>query len=166
MLFRSPRGSETGVRVLRLPDDPLDSRTREPAVKTAERIIPASRELLHALRAYLTLPPPLGRVGGKTPYVFVTRSGAPVSIDRADDIITAIGKTSGIDLSWHRLRHTWAERTATVCLEQSNGLDVLMYLGGWTHPRSVKHYIQNTIAQRAHTFLQTHQHSERSEDLL
>jgi integrase len=41
-----PRGSESGIRVVRYPDDPEDTRSKEPAVKTAERIIPASRNLL------------------------------------------------------------------------------------------------------------------------
>ena len=43
-----PRGADDGIRILRRPDDPHDSRSREPAVKTAERVIPASRELLRA----------------------------------------------------------------------------------------------------------------------
>ena len=64
-----PRGSDDGIRILRHPDDPADTRTNEPAVKTAERVLPASRPLLSAFRAYLTLPPPLGRVRGKSPYL-------------------------------------------------------------------------------------------------
>jgi integrase len=105
-----PRGADDGILILRRPDDPNDSRPHEPAVKTAERVIPASRTLLSAIRAYLTYPPPLGRVSGKSPYLFVARSGAPLSSDRADDVIVAIGRHSGVKpLSWHRLRHTWAE---------------------------------------------------------
>ena len=73
-----PRGANDGVLILRRPDDPNDSRPHEPAVKTAERAIPASRSLLSAIRAYLTYPPPLGRVSGKSPYLFVARSGAPL----------------------------------------------------------------------------------------
>ena len=105
-----PRGGDDGIRVLRRPDDPHDSRSKEPAVKTAERVIPASRNLLTAIRAYLTYPRPLGRISGRSPYLFVARSGSPVSMDTADDVIAAIGKHSGVSpLSWHRLRHTWAE---------------------------------------------------------
>ena len=89
-----PRAADDGIRILRRPDDPHDSRAKEPAVKTAERVIPASRELLRAVQMYLTSPPPLGRVSGKSPYLFVTRSGSPVSIDTADDIIVAIGRFS------------------------------------------------------------------------
>lgn len=145
-----PRGAETGIKVQRYPDDPYDSRTVEPAVKTAERIVPASRNLLSAVRQYLTSPPPQGRPAGKTPYLFVTRNGRPLSTIMADDIIQAIGRQSGIiPLSWHRLRHTWAEQMAAQLSEQPNGLDVLMYLGGWTAETSVRHYIQNTIATQA-----------------
>lgn len=145
-----PRASDDGIRILRRPDDPHDSRAREPAVKTAERVIPASRELLRAVQAYLTSQAPLGRVSGKSPYLFVTRSGSPVSIDTADDIIVAIGRFSGVTpLSWHRLRHTWAERMAELFAEQPNGMDRLVYLGGWTNPLSARRYIQRTLAKQA-----------------
>jgi integrase len=119
-------------------------------VKTAERAIPASRELLSAVRAYLTYPPPLGRVSGKSPYLFVTRRGSPASIDTADDVIVAIGRWSGVmPLSWHRLRHTWAERMAEVLADQPNGMDRLVYMGGWTNPLSARHYIQRALAKQA-----------------
>jgi integrase len=145
-----PRAADDGIRILRRPDDPHDSRVREPAVKTAERVIPASRELLRTLQVYLTSPPPSGRVSGKSPYLFVTRSGSPVSIDTADDIIVAIGRASGVaPLSWHRLRHTWAERMAELFAEQPNGMDRLVYLGGWTNPLSARRYIQRTLAKQA-----------------
>jgi integrase len=145
-----PRGSDDGIRVLRRPDDPHDSRSKEPAVKTAERVIPASRNLLTAIRAYLTYPRPLGRVSGRSPYLFVARSGSPVSMDTADDVIAAIGKHSGVSpLSWHRLRHTWAERMAEAFARQPNGMDRLVYLGGWTNPHSATRYIQRALARQA-----------------
>jgi len=153
-----PRGSEAGIKILRYPDDPYDSRQVEPAVKTAERILPASHRLLQAIRAYMTLPPPLGRVKGKSPYLFVTRTGSPLAIDAARDLIQVIGQRSGVSpLSWHRLRHTWAERLAPVLLQQPNGLDRLMYLGGWTHPGSPKRYIQHAMAQQAGQTLRDYQ---------
>src|SRR5258705_9398234 len=89
-----PRGVGDGIRILRRPDDPHDSRSKEPAVKTAERVIPASRNLLAAIRAYLTYPRPLGRISGRSPYLFVARSGNPVSMDTADHVIAAIGEHS------------------------------------------------------------------------
>jgi len=155
-----PRGAGTGIKVQRYPDDPHDSRTIEPAVKTAERIVPASRNLLSAIRYYLTSLPPHGRPAGKTPYLFVTRNGHPLSTIMTDDIIQAIGRHSGVDpLSWHRLRHTWAEQMAAQLIEQPNGLDVLRYLGGWTAETSVRHYIQGTIAQQAQAVMRRYHDS-------
>jgi integrase len=145
-----PRGADDGIRILRRPDDPHDSRSKEPAVKTAERVIPASRNLLAAIRAYLSYPQPMGRVSGKSPYLFVARSGSPASMDTADDVISAIGGHSGVlPLSWHRLRHTWAERMAEAFAGQPNGMDRLVYLGGWTNPHSATRYIQRALARQA-----------------
>jgi integrase len=144
-----PRGSDTGIRVIRYPDDPEDTRAREPAVKTAERILPAPRGLLGLMNIYLTSLPPVGRVSGMSPYLFVTVTGAPTSIDRSDDIIEDIAGYSGVDVSWHRLRHTWAEKMAQLLCEKPTGLDQLQWLGGWTNPESPKRYIQNAIARSA-----------------
>jgi integrase len=153
-----PRGSEASILVRRLPDDPHDSRAYEPAVKTAERKLPASRNLLQAIRSYITAPPPAGRVNGQSPYLFVSRRGDPISIHTAQDIIRAIGQAGGIQpLSWHRLRHTWAERTATLLLDQPNGIDILMYLGGWSHPASPQRYIQNALASQSAQLLARYQ---------
>lgn len=153
-----PRGRDESILVQRFPDDPHDTRTREPAVKTAPRKIPASRPLLQAIRQYITTPPPVGRVQGETPYLFVTHDGGPVAIDTAQDIIRAIGKHSGIQpLSWHRLRHTWAERMADLLLDQPNGMDVLLYLGGWRSPMSAQRYIQDALTRRSAELLQQYQ---------
>jgi len=152
-----PRGNNDGVRILRLPDDKADSRSNEPSVKTAERVIPASRRLLMAFRAYLTVPLPQGRVSGKSPYVFVTNDGEPVSLDAANNIIQSISRLSGVSLSWHSLRHTWAERMADLLADKPNGPDQLKYLGGWTNSQSPNRYIQNAIAKQAAAILRKHQ---------
>jgi integrase len=153
-----PRGSDDGIKILRHSDDPHDSRAKEPAVKTTERVIPASRALLLAFRAYLTLSPPQGRVTGKSPYLFLTETGIPVSEDTANDVIAKMGRYSGvIPLSWHRLRHTWAEKWAEIYAEQPNGLDKLMYLGGWINPQSPKQYIKRTLAKQAIEMMRSRQ---------
>ncbi len=152
-----PRGNSEGVKVMRFPDDPSDSRIKEPAVKTAERVIPASHSLLMAFRAYLTSPPPLGRMPGKSPYIFVTDDGEPVSLDTANDIIASISRISGVKLSWHSLRHLWAEKLADQLAEIPNGIDRLMYLGGWTNPHSPKRYISRAIAKQAQSFMKRYQ---------
>ena len=107
--------------------------TAEPAVKTAERAIPASRFLLAAIRAYLDISATSGQSIGQE--LVSIRCRGPVSLsssDRADDVIVAIGRHAGVTpLSWHRLRHTWAETMAEVLADQANGMDRLVSLGGW-----------------------------------
>jgi integrase len=153
-----PRGASDGILVRRLPDDPADSRQYEPAVKTAERILPASRQLLDTLRIYVISQPPYGRVKGCSPYLFVTRTGQPLSLDATRDILRVVRQQSGIrPLSWHRFRHTWAEQIAEKLLDQPNGLDRLMYLGGWTHPASPQRYIANALARKAGDSLRLYQ---------
>jgi len=155
-----PRGGQKALLIRRHPDDIHDTRRHEPAVKTAERGLPVSDSLLAMIRHYVTGGPPYGRINGKSPYLFVTDEGQPLSIGRAQDIIQVIGSRSGIEqLSWHRLRHTWAEQLAAYLLETPNGQDQLMYLGGWTNPHSPQRYIQNAVAEQAQATLRTWQES-------
>ena len=44
-------------------------------------------------------------------------------------------------------------------LDQPNGLDRLMYLGGWTHTASPKRYIANALADKAGDTLRLYQES-------
>ena len=153
-----PRGGQQALLVRRHPDDRFDTRRHEPAVKTAERGLPIANPLLGALRHYVAGGPPYGRISGKSPYLFVTDEGEPLSIGRAQDIIQVIGQRSRVaHLSWHRLRHTWAERLAAHLLEVPNGLDQLMYLGGWTNPQSPQRYIQDAVAEQAQATLRAWQ---------
>jgi len=160
-----PRGPQRLLLVRRYPDDPHDTRTHEPAVKTAERGLPLSAPLLATLRAYVTGKPPLGRATSGSPYLFVTDEGHALSRGRANDIWAVVSRHSGVSpLSWHRLRHTWAEHMAAYLMDVPNGLDQLMYLGGWTNPQSPQRYMQNALAARAQTYLLAWQQSIYQED--
>jgi integrase len=153
-----PRGGQKALLIRRHPDDIHDTRRHEPAVKTAERGLPVSAPLLGMIRHYVTGGSPYGRMGGKSPYLFVTDEGQPLSIGRAQDIIQVIGRRSGIEhLSWHRLRHTWAEQLAAYLLETPNGRDQLMYLGGWTNSQSPQRYIQDAVAEQSQATLRAWQ---------
>ena len=152
-------GGKGGIRILRCPDDPHDSRVREPAVKSAERLLPLSPLLLEAMQAYLSLRPPLGRVTGKTGYLFTTRDGKPVSLDATDSIAAETSRRSGIAFSWHSLRHTWAENLADQLLKREDGLEILKYLGGWTNSKSPEHYIKHARQRQAGEWLKLYQRS-------
>jgi integrase len=154
-------GSPLTIQVRRRPDDPLDTRVHPPAVKTSERVLEGSPEIAWGLRLYLTLRPPLGRVRGQTPYLFVTETGDPLSYASAYRAITLIGKHINIrNLTWHRLRHTWAESLAKDLLKlNSQGvepqvIEKLRYLGGWSEKSKTPfHYIRDAIRESANDFL-------------
>lgn len=155
-----PRRGEDFIWIRRRPHDRDDSRRYRPAVKTVERQISITEEIRLALSTYL---PHCGtgcRRAGRTPYLFVTADGYPLSISAADGLVKVIGRHAGVsDLSWHTFRHTWAEAIAEELLDQhpeEQALAYLRQLGGWT-PRSSTpvHYIQNALARQANAFLRT-----------
>jgi integrase len=153
-----PRSTDVGLKIRRRPHDSADPRRYKPRVKTAERILPISREIQIGLRTYLTSRAPIGRPVGRSPYLFVSGEGAPLSIAAADGIVKVVARHSGIDdLSWHSLRHTWAESLAEGLLNhhpQDHAFEILRDLGGWkrgsTQPM---HYVQNVLRKRGIEFL-------------
>lgn len=153
-----PRSTDTGLKVRRRPHDLSDSRGNKPRVKTVERILASTAEINVGLRAYLTAPPPLGRPGSRSPYLFVTGMGAPLSISAADGIVKVIGRHTQInDLSWHSFRHTWAEGLADDLLTRypdDQALQIIRELGGWKPCSAVPmHYIQDAWRKRSVEFM-------------
>jgi integrase len=160
---RTRTRGELLVEVRRRPDDPHDTRRHPPNVKTCERALPQSPEVAVALRAYLTSRPPAGRAYGRTPYLFVTETGDPVSYDTARRAIQVLGRRAGIaKMTWHRLRHTWAESLARELLTSKgastepgqDAIEMLRYLGGGpTNSSTPHHHTDNAMREAANDFL-------------
>jgi integrase len=153
-----PRSTDVGLKIRRRPHDSADSRRYRPRVKTAERILPISHEVQIGVRTYLAARAPLGRPAGRSPYLFVSGDGAPLSISAADGIMEVVARHSGIDdLSWHSFRHTWAESLADDLLDhypQDHAFEIIRDLGGWKRGSTVPmHYIQNALRKRGIEFL-------------
>ena len=153
------------IAVRRRPHDPSDTRTssNRPKVKSLERELPMSNLLGSAIRQYCnTLPEDGGRRGARTPYLLVTASGAPISGTSLDAIWNAVNARLPLNLSWHSLRHTWAEETADDLLEQYQGtadasdivLGILRELGGWAPTSNTPlAYIRNALKKRGDAYL-------------
>ncbi len=153
-----PRSTDVGLKIRRRPHDRSDTRRYKPRVKTIERVLDISPELRTLLRAYISSPAPLGRPSGRSPYLFTSADGAPLSISSADGVVEVVTRHTGIEhLSWHSFRHTWAEELADDLLNQhreEEALQIIRELGGWKPNSSTPmHYIQNAIRKRAFEFL-------------
>jgi integrase len=154
-----PKPNDPGIKIRRRPHDRADVRRHKPRVKTVERVLPISDEIRAGLRAYLASPVQIGRPAGRTPYLFVSAGGAPLSIAAADGIVKIMGRHTGVEkLSWHSFRHTWAESLADDLLgeyHEEQALAFIRELGGWkSNSATPMHYIQNALAKRAAAFLQ------------
>lgn len=153
------------VAVRRRPHDAADTRTsrNRPKVKTGERELPISQLLFLAIRQYThTLLRDGGRRGASTPYLLVTTEGSPISGTSLDAIWKAVNKVLGIRLSWHVLRHTWAEEITEGLLDQHQGaldasevvLGILRELGGWAPTSSTPFiYIRDSLKKRGNAYL-------------
>jgi Phage integrase family len=146
--------------------------------KTNERRVPLMNpNLLPSILGYRDVAPPIGRNDPRisTPYLFVTKDGQPISSTTADHIIKQIGryaarlldsdetldeytrarrKGSLLGLTWHRLRHTWAELAALSLYRRYGALAwaILREWGGWNSEKSMQRYIENarrTISDEA-----------------
>ncbi len=164
------RGDTHFFFVPRQQDAPEDPRKRRRLRgKTRERRVPlTNRNLLPSILAYRDARPPAGRNDPRitSPYLFVTKEGRPIANSSADHIIKQIGKyaarlvdsndafdedvrmqlkTSLLDISWHRLRHTWAERTALILYDehQASAWPILKEWGGWRSDESMRRYTEH-----------------------
>jgi integrase len=160
--------------VPRQQDAQEDPRKRRlPRGKTNERRVPLMEpNLLPSILGYRDEAPPIGRNDSSitSPYLFVTATGGPIAVSTADHIIKQIGKYAAslldkdttlnehvrerrkeslLALTWHRLRHTWAERAALMLYRKHGpgARAILKEWGGWNHDESLDRYIEN--AKRA-----------------
>ncbi len=153
------------IAVRRRPHDPLDTRTssNRPKVKTVERELPISNVLALAIRQYShTLLRDGGRRGARSPYLLVTEEGAPISGSSLDAIWKAVNRRLSLKISWHVMRHTWAEEAADDLLEQHHDvgdaseivLGILREMGGWAPTSSTPFiYIRNALKKRGNAYL-------------
>ena len=149
----------TYIRVVRRPDDTDDPRGRQPAVKTRERLIPASKRVLAALRLYQTNLGRLGRRRGAS-YLLTTRAGPAKTQNGASQAIDLLKRAIGASAhTFHSLRHTFFEGLASDLYLQQEAdpsvakehvKDVVREIGGWTTRSSMpEYYAQHAIALAA-----------------
>jgi integrase len=130
-------GGEPFIKIMRRPDDPLDPRRNEPQVKTLERSIPISRQLVDLIINYLRH----YRGRAKHPYLFCSsRVENPITLSGVDEIFQQVRRSlrsaNVQTFTPHTLRRTFATRLAERARGTKLGPDDLAevqnYLMGWS----------------------------------
>lgn len=111
-VFPSAGCQEGSVEIREHVNDPEDTRRNRPQLKTAERPLPIGMELCSLTRDFINLyrsKIPRARCHG---YLFVSRSGEPLTLSSLDDIFAKVRTVEGIPdlISAHLLRYTWNDR--------------------------------------------------------
>ncbi|MCI4625945.1 MAG: site-specific tyrosine recombinase XerD [Candidatus Magnetoovum sp. WYHC-5] len=74
-----------------------------------ERLIPINERAKSSIKEYMTvLRPKMLKKGITSPYLFLSKRGAPMTRQRFWQTIKSYGKQAGIELSPHTLRHSFA----------------------------------------------------------
>ncbi|MEW5995544.1 MAG: tyrosine-type recombinase/integrase, partial [Candidatus Zixiibacteriota bacterium] len=85
------------------------------------RVVPIGEQTVSDVRRYLKLRREfLTQKGGSTSSLFVNRSGKPLGVRSIDRIVKKYGRSAGLELTPHTLRHSFA----THLLE--NGADLML----------------------------------------
>lgn len=134
-------GPTPTVTVVRRADDPDDPRARQPLVKTKGRPLPVSGPLALLLTQWVTEHRadkkryPKVR---KTPYVFVSHFGTPLTKDAVGLIFRTLRSCPGVPphFSPHLLRHTWNDRFSKLAgeseLREAVERQIRNFLMGWS----------------------------------
>lgn len=73
-----------------------------------ERVVPVNTRALAKVRRYMEKERPETLKKRQSPYLFVTRTGKPMSRQRFWQTLKAIGKQAGLEISPHTIRHCFA----------------------------------------------------------
>lgn len=149
--------SETFL-VLRRPDDPDDPRTHQPLVKTRERKLAMSKEILNLTSEYILKYRSLLPNAKYHEFLFVAdKSGKPMSAIAFNKIFSKLKESNPNlpkDLSPHVLRHTWNDKFSILMDEkkvpEEKEKKMRSYLMGWSDTsNSASTYTKRFVQEKA-----------------
>lgn len=132
-------GHTQSLKIERRPDDPEDPRTNQPQVKTRDRTVPLDSRLARTIQEYILNDRRQIPNAKRSPFLFLSRSGRPLSLRGLDKIFAQIisrhSEFRGV-LAPHILRHTANDRLSEVFENQScstaEAAEIRNYLMGWS----------------------------------
>ena len=158
-------GPKPTLLVERLPDDPDDPRLNQPQVKTLTRLLPLDHRLAARIQKYILGDRKKLPNANRTPFLFLARSGKPISLPAVNNIFDQIAlwhpEFDGI-LTPHVMRHTanaeLSETFERAGCSQSLAKEVRNYLNGWDSDSTQgAHYSATYIEKKAAEISLAHQ---------
>lgn len=162
------------LKIRRYHDSKLDSRNKQPLVKTLERDLPLSNELAEEINQYVLAIRSKSKPSKKHPYLFVTHKkgmywGAPLSIASVDLIFTQLNGLTGGNIHPHQLRHTFNYELSRLFdnakepFPEQQQEDMRSYLNGWkTGSGTAAVYNKRFIQEKAESALLSLQKSGKN----
>ncbi|MFT4273960.1 MAG: site-specific integrase [Pantoea sp.] len=153
--------TDSSLAIRRRADDKADPRVKQPLVKTMERKLPLSKQLVKELHNFITKTRKDFKNAKKHEYLFLTHKsgptqGKPLSAMAYHKIIDAIRNVDPelYKLTGHKLRHTWNYEFSkmldrmTTPLNETEQADMRSALMGWVQGSDTakiynKRYIQD-----------------------
>lgn len=166
-------GPRPVVRIVLRQDDPEDPRRNEPRLKTEQRDLPIGPALVEALRAWVTRDRPKIPGSRRSPYVFLSRSGAPLAENTVNLLYATLRtRVPGLpaDFTTHVARHTANDRFGEVAKalgwSEDEERQARNYQFGWTKTsRQGDGYSKRRIREKAReASLRMQQASVKRED--
>lgn len=148
-------GAIPEIRVERSPDDARDPRRNEPQVKTESRQLPCDRALAGLLNTYICRTRRAIPGADKSPFLFLSRNGTPMSLARVNGLLTQVGAAHAEfhDLHPHCLRSTCATnfraRALRAGLDEERVEKHMMYFFGWRSSDSIRPYVWHAIRRES-----------------
>ncbi|HEX6705317.1 MAG TPA: site-specific integrase [Albitalea sp.] len=152
--------SRLEIRIVRSPDDPADDRRTEPNVKRLGRAIPIEEPLASYLFDYIN--DWRSQIPGteKSPFLFLSRSGDPLSQESVQKIFRTLRSRIPElpqNLSAHLLRHTWNDNYSLLMdrnrVPEAKEVRTRSYLMGWKESSgTAARYTRRSTRERADRF--------------
>jgi site-specific recombinase XerD len=161
------RGRSPWLELLRLPDDPNDTRGIEPAVKTHGRRVPLTDSAAQLLTRYIQHHRANFPKADESPFLILSSDGKPLSVRSVNAIFEQLEKRFPEFedlLTPHVLRFTFNDSLDRIARAERLNDDAVRgvqnYLNGWSLGSSQgEHYSRRAIEERAQEISLEHQRS-------
>jgi integrase len=133
-------GGEPYIAVEHRPDDLHDTRAQEARAKTLPHSVPISPSTARLLGDFMIYDRPSYPDAKKSPYVFLSQEGNPLSLSAVDQMFRTLRKVPGMpkDFSTNSLRRTWNDRVGDAAEKLGIAAELEMQIRNYAQGRALR----------------------------